>query len=359
MIFKKYISAFLLFALFQVISAQSTTQIKRVLFVGNSYTGSNDLPNLTRTLAMSYGDTFEVFDRAPGGFTFSNHCASPDFFDQIRNGNFDAVILQEQSQLPSFPIEQVESQCFPYAKQIVDSIRSVNPKTRIVFYSTWGRQNGDQQNCASWPPVCSFKGMNELLRQRYIQMAKDNSCRVAPVSSVWRDLRDSTQLSLYEPDGSHPSITGSFVIAGVIYSTLFDKPLSTGKFAPFVSTEENMQIINTTNSIIVDSAFLWNYEYQLNIEQPTHFNTTKNNGTQLIQIPHNLVYVGDILQSNMNQFVIINSLGQIKTQNLTPNNRRELEINTENLESGLYFIVPLTNSGLLFPFKRPIWIINN
>lgn len=359
MIFKKYLFAFSLFAVCQVITAQSNSKIQRVLFIGNSYTGSNDLPNLTRNLAMSYGDTFEVFDRAPGGFTFSNHCSSPDFFDQIRNGNFDAVILQEQSQLPSFPIEQVESQCFPYAKQIVDSIRAINPKTRIVFYMTWGRENGDAQNCAIWPPVCSFKGMNELLRQRYIQMAKDNSCRVAPIASVWRDLRDSTNLSLYEPDGSHPSMSGSLVIAGVIYSTLFDKPLSTGKFAPFVSTEENLQIVNTTNSIIQDSGFLWNYEYQLGVKPQSKLTKSQNSGTQIIEVTNNLVYLGDIALNNLNQFVIVNTMGQIKSEILSLNQKRELSINTQNMKTGLYFIVPITNSGINFQSNRPIWIIND
>lgn len=354
--FKNISLAILSFALFQVSSAQTTSKIKRVLFVGNSYTGSNDLPNLTRNLAMSYGDTFEVADRAPGGYTFSNHCSSPDFFDQIRNGNFDAVILQEQSQLPSFPQSQVESQCFPYAKQIVDSIRAVNPKTRIVFYSTWGRQNGDAQNCASWPPVCSFQGMNELLRQRYIQMAKDNSCRVAPVTSVWRDLRDSTQLSLYEPDGSHPSAVGSLVIAGVIYSTLFDKPLSTGKFAPFVTQSENQQIVNTTNSIIKDSAALWNYEYQLSVDNPSIQHDKVRNHAVFITDKQNKISLESWKNKDFTGFVIINSFGQeFYNATLSPfQNSTDLPVN--QFKSGLYFVLPVKNNSQFPSDKLYIWV---
>lgn len=354
--FRNISLAILSFALIQVSSAQTTSKIKRVLFVGNSYTGSNDLPNLTRNLAMSYGDTFEVADRAPGGFTFSNHCSSPDFFDQIRNGNFDAVILQEQSQLPSFPQSQVESQCFPYAKQIVDSIRATNPKTRIVFYSTWGRQNGDAQNCASWPPVCSFQGMNELLRQRYIQMAKDNSCRVAPVTSVWRDLRDSTNLSLYEPDGSHPSAVGSLVIAGVIYSTLFDKPLSTGKFAPFVTESENRQIINTTNSLIKDSAALWNYEYQLSVEKLSIQDQKGIKSATIVTDLNPKLSVETWKHKDFNGFTLVNALGQEFYTSTISQHQNQIEIPVTVLNSGLYFVLPVRNKTQFPSDKLYIWV---
>ncbi len=356
MIFKKFSLTVLFCALLNVIYSQTTTKINRVLFVGNSYTGSNDLPNLTRNLAMSYGDTFEVFDRAPGGFTFANHCSSPDFFDQIRNGNFDAIILQEQSQLPSFPQSQVESQCFPYAKQIVDSIRAVNPKTRIVFYSTWGRQNGDAQNCASWPPVCSFQGMNELLRQRYIQMAKDNSCRVAPVTSVWRDLRDTTPLSLYEPDGSHPSAVGSLVIAGVIYSTLFDKPLSTGKFATFVTQSENQQIVNTTNSIIKDSAALWNYEYQLSVNHPSIQQGKKSNTALVVTDLQNKISLESWKNKGFTGFILINSFGQEFFNTTLSPFQNSSDLPVSQLKSGLYYAIPVRNKTQISSDKLYIWV---
>ncbi len=356
MIFKKLTWVMLTLTCIQVTFSQTTSNIKRVLFVGNSYTGSNDLPNLTRTLAMSYGDTFEVADRAPGGFTFFNHCSSPDFFDQIRNGNFDAVILQEQSQLPSFPQSQVDEQCFPFAKQIVDSIRSVNPKCRIVFYSTWGRQNGDNQNCASWPPVCSFEGMNELLRQRYIQMAKDNSCRVAPVTSIWRDLRDTTQLALYEPDGSHPSPVGSLVIAGVIYSTLFDKPLSTGKFAPFVNDSEYLQIINTTNSIIKDSASLWNYEYQLSVKNWINTQMPNNQNAVVLTPFQSEIKIENWKTNQYESYVMLNNFGQEVLSSALNSNQRTLKLDIMQLNNGLYFVIPVKNKKMDPINQIPIWI---
>jgi hypothetical protein len=258
--FKKNTLFIALSGLIHLLPAQT---IKNILFVGNSYTSYNNLPNLTREIGLKHGDTFTVAQRSPGGYTFRKHTTTADFFQQLRTGNYDAVILQEQSQIPSFPLSQVEWECFPYAKQLCDSIRAINPKTKIVFYMTWGRRDGDAQNCAFNPPVCTFDGMNNVLRERYISMAQQNSCRVAPVGAVWRDLRDSTTLNLYDNDGSHPSATGSLTAAMVIYRTLFEKPLKTDFSLMSFPAKTISQLSNTTNSIVKDSASLWNYEHQL------------------------------------------------------------------------------------------------
>jgi hypothetical protein len=52
-------------------------KLKKVLFIGNSYTAVNDLPNWVRLVAESAGDTFEVVSIAPGGTTFSMHVKQP------------------------------------------------------------------------------------------------------------------------------------------------------------------------------------------------------------------------------------------------------------------------------------------
>lgn len=239
--------------------AQGQT-IKKIFFIGNSYTAYNDLAGIIQYIGASHGDTFEVNTRAPGGTSFSQHSFAPDLFTALRNGQYDAVVLQEQSQIPSFPLSQVQSMCFPYAKLLADSIRAINPYSKIVFYTTWGRENGDAQNCPNWEPVCTFQGMNELLRQRYQQMAKDNKCKAAPIASIWRDLRDTTNIQLYSGDGSHPSIQGSFVAAATIYTTLFSKTINSKTEIPAIPTKEKLQIINTVNKVISDSLSFYDFE---------------------------------------------------------------------------------------------------
>ena len=235
-------------------------KIKSIVFIGNSYTAVNDLPNWVRLIGASQGDTFEVSAVTPGGRTFSGHSSDPQVLDLFRQKNYDAVVLQEQSQMPSFPLSQVESSCFPYAKMLTDSIRANNPFAKIVFYSTWGRQNGDDQNCQFWPPVCTFKGMNQLLHDRYITMASNNFAWVAPVTSVWRDMRDSTDMNLYQGDGSHPSYEGTHLAALTIYKTIFQKNVGQNSFVGPISSANHLKMCNAIKSITTDSLSRWKYD---------------------------------------------------------------------------------------------------
>jgi hypothetical protein len=223
-IIKQGVIFFILTACSALPSTCEAQSFKRALFLGNSYTAYNNLPQLTADVALSAGDTLEVASSTPGGYTFEGHLGNPASMDLITQGNWDFVVLQQQSQMPAFPISQVEVETFPFATQLNDSILAHNPCAETVFYMTWGRENGDQQNCANWPPVCTYEGMDDLLRERYMMMAEMNEGIVSPVSVVWRYLRENhPDIDLFSSDGSHPSPTGSYVAAVCFYTSLFRK----------------------------------------------------------------------------------------------------------------------------------------
>ncbi len=197
----------------------------RVLFIGNSYTYVNDLPQLTADCAMSIGFAgfpMEIASSTPGGSTFQMHTTNATTQSLISQGNWDYVVLQEQSQLPSFPDAQVAAECFPFAAQLNEQIMAIDSCTETVFYMTWGRQNGDAGNCASWPPVCTYEGMDSLLNLRYRQMAIDNQALLSPVGALWKYIRLTyPEINLYAADGSHPSLEGSYAAACSMIAVMF------------------------------------------------------------------------------------------------------------------------------------------
>lgn len=204
------------------ISAFSQEEITRVLFLGNSYTAYNNLPQLVSDCAESAGIAVETGANTPGGMTFQGHSLNATSINLIQQGNWDFVVLQEQSQIPSFPLAQVEQDCFPYASSLNESILEYNECAETVFYMTWGRENGDAQNCTNWPPVCTYEGMDDLLAERYMTMAEDNEAIVSPVGALWRTLRTNhPEIDLYASDGSHPSAFGSYVAAVAFFTTIF------------------------------------------------------------------------------------------------------------------------------------------
>jgi hypothetical protein len=197
----------------------------RVLFIGNSYTAVNNLPQLTADCALSIGFAgfpMEIASSTPGGTTFQVHTTNATSQSLINQGNWDYVVLQEQSQLPSFPDAQVAAECFPFATTLNEQILAADSCTETIFYMTWGRQNGDASNCASWPPVCTYEGMDSLLNLRYRQMAIDNAAILSPVGALWKYIRTNyPEINLYAADGSHPSLEGTYAAACSMVSVIF------------------------------------------------------------------------------------------------------------------------------------------
>lgn len=199
-------------------------QQKKILWIGNSYTGTNNLPLMFYNLALSGGDTVVYDSNTPGGMTFLGHTTNAATIQKIAANNWDFVVLQAQSQEPSFPPSQVEAQTYPYAAVLDSLIRISNPCSETVFYMTWGRKYGDAQNCPIYPPICTFDGMNNRLWESYKEMADDNRGIVSPAGIAWKRSREAdSTINLWSGDNSHPSVAGSYLTACVFYATMLRK----------------------------------------------------------------------------------------------------------------------------------------
>ncbi len=254
---KNIFLSFYLFAFATFCWSQNDTT--RVLFIGNSYTGVNNLPSLFQQCANSTNIPTFVLSNNPGGYTFNQHLSNAITTGYIQQGNWDFVVLQEQSQIPSFPLSQVQTDCFPYAARLNDSIVKYSPCGETVFYQTWGRQNGDASNCPNWPPVCTYEGMDSLLRLRYQMMADDNDAIVSPVGACWRYIRNNyPSLNLYNADQSHPSLFGSYVAALSFYSTIFRLSPDDVTYTAGLSSQEVAVAKEAVNNVVMGNQAEWN-----------------------------------------------------------------------------------------------------
>jgi hypothetical protein len=232
--------------------------VRRALFLGNSYTAAHNIPGMIADLAVSAGDSLIWSSNAPGGYTLQGHSSDPGSLGLIAQGNWDFVVLQEQSQRPSFPLSQVQTEVFPYATQLNNYINQHNSCAETVFYMTWGRKNGDASNCAAWPPVCTYQGMDSLLRLRYMMMANDNNAIVSPAGAVWRHIRTKyPDIELYEADESHPSLAGAYAVACSFYTTLFRKSPLLITWDGNLSANDALRIRTAAKEVVWDSLLTW------------------------------------------------------------------------------------------------------
>lgn len=234
-------------------------QTKSVLFLGNSYTAVNNLPQLVYDLALSGGDTIQFDSNTPGGYTFNMHTQNATSLSKINQQPWDYVVLQAQSQEPSLDTPYVVANVFPYAR-ILDSLIHLNDScTQTVFYMTWGRKNGDASNCVAYPPVCTYQGMQDQLRNRYLQMGYDNNAMVAPCGEAWRDaIATAPVFDLYSSDQSHPSIYGSYLNACVFYASIYRRSPVGLTYTAGLTSGEAVFLQQIAATTVLDSMGVWN-----------------------------------------------------------------------------------------------------
>ncbi len=244
--------------LFSVFALQAQTPVK-VLFIGNSYTASNNLPKRIQELASAMGDSLYYDVSVFGGYTFNLHSTNTTTLSKIHSDTWDYVVLQEQSQIPALSPAYVSANCFPYAHKLDSVITKHNACTETVFFMTWGRKNGDAMNCGSYPPVCTYNGMQARLRQSYLQMAVNEHGSVAPVGAAWKMVRDSfPTIELYEPDESHPSEQGTYLATCVFYCTFFKKNCVGSSYTfGSVTPAEALQLQYAATRVTLDSLATW------------------------------------------------------------------------------------------------------
>ncbi|MEY4487227.1 MAG: hypothetical protein RL440_1772 [Bacteroidota bacterium] len=239
------------FMLSNLLLAQDTL---RALFIGNSYMGVNNLPQMVQDLSNSLGDVLIYDSNTPGGQTFQMQAANPVNYQKMAAQEWDYIILQGQSQEPSFPFDQVNSQTLPYAVQLADSAKAIQPCSQVNYFMTWGRQNGDPQ----WDSINTFDKMNTRLRDAYLRIADSANAAVSPVGVAWKYVRDNYPvINLYQQDGSHPSLTGSYLAACVFYSSLYHKPSTGSTYNPGIDLADALLLQQIASSIVLDSLSTW------------------------------------------------------------------------------------------------------
>lgn len=193
---------------------EQDTSCKRILFIGNSYTYVNDLPNTFAQLAKSGGHNVKVGMAAEGGLTFTDHVQSSGTLNTLNSAKWDLVVLQEQSQIPS--VEQFRTQeMYPAARELVRQIREVGATP--LFFDTWAHRGG-------WPEngMGTYQSMQAQIDTGYAGIAGELNVTVVPVGSSWFNaVQGHPEFSLWQADGSHPTEQGTYLAACTFYAMIF------------------------------------------------------------------------------------------------------------------------------------------
>jgi hypothetical protein len=179
----------------------------RVLFIGNSHLGVNNVPGLLADLTRDEDRKFVFEAVIRGGFTLENHWHSGDAIQAIRRGSWDVVVLQAQS---LEPVERTASY-FKFVRSFNSEIRQVGART--VLHLNWARKD-----------LGNPLGLQPRWTQPTREIAHEIGAGVVPVGLAWtKSLSSFPELILYSPDGNHATLAGSYLTACTYFAALYKK----------------------------------------------------------------------------------------------------------------------------------------
>lgn len=173
-----------------------------LLFIGNSFTARNDLPALLADLARAAGHdlTWKLVSR--GGASLRMHWNKGAAGAEVAGGGYDRVVLQEQSTLP-----------LKNATRMHENVRLFDAAakaagTRTVLYMTWARRHAP--------------ATQQAIGEAYTRIAAELGADVIPAGTAWQIVRRRADApELYDADGSHPTLAGSYLAACCAVAVLF------------------------------------------------------------------------------------------------------------------------------------------
>lgn len=178
----------------------------RVLFVGNSLTATNDLPALTAGIARQAGRRLEYRTIAPGGYALEDHWNQGDARAALASGGWDVVVMQQgPSALP-----ESQANLRDWATRFADETQSRGVRPALLTV---------------WPESYRRSALPDVIAS-YKRAAAAAGAELLPGGLAWRlAWRCDPRLSLYGPDGFHPSRLGTYTAALTVYGRLFRAPL--------------------------------------------------------------------------------------------------------------------------------------
>ena len=187
----------------------------RVLFIGDSYTSVNDLPDTFADLAWAGGHRVQTEALDEGGWTLAEHLAASETAPTIASERWDDVVLQEQSQIPSLAADRAAGMMYPTATKLVAMIRG--QRAEPMFYLTFAHQDG-------WPEagLLDYPSMQAAIDAGYMGIADRLGVPVAPVGAAWETVvGEASPPTMWQSDGTHPTVSGTYLAACVFYATIF------------------------------------------------------------------------------------------------------------------------------------------
>jgi hypothetical protein len=204
-----------------------------ILFIGNSYLYTQDIPGIVQALADSAGgDKLAVMTIAKPDYALIDHWREGVVQTEIKARNFDWVVLQQGPSSTDINRDSL--------RQLTKMFAAIMNVAEVpTLFSAWPSSTRQQD----FPRAI----------ESYTLAASDVNGLLLPIAASWLDTwAREPNASLYA-DGLHPSQAGAYLSALVIYAKLFGKsPI--GLPATVLTHSGNLVSVSSAQAVTLQEA---------------------------------------------------------------------------------------------------------
>ena len=181
---------------------------EKVLFIGNSHTNYNEgidfhLREFLKATSLPFTPIVEKITM--DGYTMEQHSEDDNTLSKISEKEWDIIVFQENTYRAAY--EALD------AKVGMQNLRFKikNPNTKVLLFMTWAYE--DSPN------------MINAIKATYEETAQLTNAIVIPVGIAFRDVPNDpdNNIDLYNEDGIHPSLEGTFLATAMFYARIYEK----------------------------------------------------------------------------------------------------------------------------------------
>jgi len=198
-----------------------TSKIEEILFIGNSLTYYNLGISYHLNLYSAYDSlSFKplIEELAFSGYSLAVHLVNEQTLSKVNERSWDVIILQENIEIA-----------------INDGIATL--ESIKAFEALVGNKGTQIYLLMPWP----YKDQPEMsmpIKKTIEDGAQAIGATIIPVGEVWRAINEegNPDIDLYDADGLHPSLQGTFLAASMCYSSIYNRNPSEN---PYTADLEN------------------------------------------------------------------------------------------------------------------------
>ncbi len=239
----------------QSISKSDNTEI---LLIGSSYFNSNNLKSLIQGLADGSGKDVYIEMCGQNGLYLADHASSISTEAKINERDWDYVILQGVGVLVAYPDHFIHHPVYPALQTLRDKIVANCQSTKMVFCLPWAFEDG-MTWYQNWTDT--YEDMQCHIYDTTLQYSDEIGFEIAPVGWAWYGILEANNYPLHYlhmSDWNHPSLKGSYLMACVIYTTIFQESTVNNPFIAGIPVYEATEFQTAATDTVLNNLELWN-----------------------------------------------------------------------------------------------------